>query len=77
MAEKMWEIIKVRYCEHAGEEVAMEALVVYPAEWLPTQPPRVTSHRCSRAITCNLDGRASCVWSGTNPVYDPFKESGT
>ena len=74
MAHKTWQAIKVRYCDHAGTDVALEAQVVYPAEWLPDQPPRVTAHRCSRAIACNLDERASCVWAGTNPAYDPFAE---
>jgi hypothetical protein len=75
MAYKTWETIKVRYCEHVGEQVGMEANIVYPAEWMPEQQPRVIAHRCSRAISCNLDDRATCVWAGTNPVYDPFREN--
>lgn len=75
MVEKSWQVIKVCYCHHAGEEVGMEAQVVYPAEWLPEQQPRVLAHRCSKAVTCNLDGRASCVWAGTNPAFDPFAEA--
>lgn len=75
MAHKTWETIKIRYCEHVGEDVGMEAHVVYPAEWMPEQQPRVVAHRCSRAIACNLDERASCVWAGTNPAFDPFQES--
>lgn len=74
MAYKNWQVVKVRYCEHAGTEVSMEAELVFPAEFLPDQQPRVLAHRCSRAIACNLDGRASCVWAGTNPLYDPFSE---
>lgn len=75
MAEKIWQTVKVRYCHHVGEDVEFEAQLVYPAEWLPEQMPRVVSHRCSRAIACNLDDRASCVWSGTNPTFDPFSET--
>jgi hypothetical protein len=75
MANSTWQTIKVRYCQHAGMEVGMEAQVVYPAEWLPDQGPRVFAHRCSRAIACNMDGRASCIWAGTNPMYDPFTEN--
>jgi len=74
MAQKMWQVIKVRYCDHAGEEVAMEAEVVFPADLLPDQQPRIFAHRCSRAIACNLDNRASCIWAGTNPTFDPFAE---
>lgn len=75
MAEKTWEVVKVRYCDHVKEEVGLEAQVVYPADWLPDQPPRIIGHRCSEALMCNLDGRASCVWAGTNPGVDPFKEA--
>jgi hypothetical protein len=75
MAHKTWQVIKVRYCEHAGTEVSMEAQLIFPADFLPEQAPRVVAHRCSQALTCNLDGRASCVWAGTNPNFDPFAES--
>ena len=75
MAEKTWEVVKVHYCHHVKEEVGLEAQVVYPAEWLPDQPPRVLGHRCSEALMCNQDGRPSCIWAGTNPAVDPFKES--
>lgn len=75
MAHKAWQVIKVRYCEHAGAEVSMEAQVIFPADFLPEQAPRVIAHRCSQALACNLDGRASCVWAGTNPNFDPFTES--
>ena len=74
MSVKTWEVKKVQYCHHIGQEVALESQVVHPAEWLPDQPPRILGHRCSEATACNLDGRASCVWAGTNPTYDPFSE---
>jgi hypothetical protein len=73
MAVKTWETIKVQYCHHADQQVALEAEVIYPAEWLPDQEPRIVAHRCSHGLACNLDGRASCVWAGTNPTYDPFR----
>jgi len=72
MANKSWETVKLQYCHHACEDVCLEAEVVYPAEWLPDQPPRVLARRCSHGMNCNLDGRPSCVWAGTNPAYDPF-----
>jgi hypothetical protein len=74
MAVKTWQTIKVHYCHHVKREVELEAQAVYPAEWLPDQPPRILAHRCSHAFACNLDGRPSCVWAGTNPSYDPFRE---
>jgi hypothetical protein len=74
MAEKNWEPIKISFCHHLGKEVALEAELIYPAEFLPDQNPRVTAHRCSRAVDCNLDGKPSCIWAGTNPAFDPFSE---
>lgn len=75
MSNRSWQVIRVRYCHHVGKEVGLEADVVYPAEWMPEQAPRVLGHRCSEAFNCSLDGRPSCVWAGTNPLYDPFKEA--
>ena len=74
MSTRSWEVIKTSYCHHIGREVALEAELVYPAEWLPVQSPRVLAHRCSQGLGCNLDGRSSCLWAGTNPVIDPFLE---
>jgi hypothetical protein len=74
MAVRTWQTIKVMYCHHVKQEVGLEAQVVYPADILPDQPPRVTARRCSFAFSCNLDNRPSCVWAGTNPSFDPFAE---
>lgn len=75
MAVKNWQTIRLRYCEHAKAEVGLEAEVVYPtSDILPEQAPRVLAHRCTHAFACNLDNRPSCVWAGTNPLYDPFAE---
>lgn len=76
MVIKTWDVLKVRYCPHAGCEVNLEAEVIYPAEWLPETPPRIAAHRCSHGMMCNLDHRASCIWSGTNPAVDPFLDKG-
>ncbi len=73
MTFKNWEVIKVSYCEHAGEEVALEAEIVYPASYLPEQAPRIIAHRCSRGLACNSFRHPSCCWAGTNPGFDPFK----
>lgn len=74
MAEKMWITEKIRFCEHAGCEVALEAETIFPAEHLPDQAPRVTVHRCSKALDCMTDEKTACVWNGTNPLFDPFEE---
>ncbi len=74
MAERTWQPIKISYCHHVGHRVALQAELIYPAEWMPEQLPRVLAHRCSDAVGCNMDGRPSCIWAGTNPVFDPFKE---
>jgi hypothetical protein len=71
MAEKTWQVQKIKYCEHVGHEVALENEVVYPAEQLPEQPPRILAHRCSNAIECNLTDKTACVLCGTNPDLDP------
>jgi hypothetical protein len=74
MSVPNWQTIKVRYCERVGQEVNLEARLVYPAEFLPDQPPQVIAHRCSHAFACNLEARPSCIWAGTNPAFDPFME---
>jgi hypothetical protein len=74
MVEKNWEVLKVCYCQHVNKDVALEAEMVYPAEILPDQPARILAHRCSEGLACNCDGRAACLWAGTNPNFDPFLE---
>jgi hypothetical protein len=72
MAERIWETSKVCYCEHVMRKVALEAEVIFPVDYLP-DPPRVRSHRCSMGMECNQSAKASCIWAGTNPGYDPFR----
>jgi len=74
MTEKTWETLKVQYCQHVDQKVGLQAQLVYPPEHLPDQPGRILAHRCSHGSACNLDGRPSCIWAGTNPAFDPFKE---
>lgn len=74
MAQKEWQVEKIRYCDHAHQEVGLEAEVVYPAEHLGEQAPRVLAHRCSHGMICNAFNEGSCTWAGTNPAYDPFAE---
>jgi hypothetical protein len=74
MVEKVWQTVKVQYCHHVNQEVELEAEMIFPPEVLPDGPPRITAHRCSHGLACNLDGRPSCIWAGTNPSFDPFTE---
>ena len=72
MAVVTWKTIKNTGCERVGEIVSLEARVVYPAEWLPDQPPRILAHRCSKGMECNQMNTPTCMWAGTLPGYDPF-----
>ncbi len=71
MAEKIWQVERVKFCEHVGEEVLLENQVVLPAEFLPDQPPRVVAHRCSHGIECNMKEQPACALCGTNPDLNP------
>jgi hypothetical protein len=71
MAQKKWQVEKVHYCEHVGQEVELEAEVVYPAEHLPDQPPHVVAHRCSKALECNKLEKQVCAYCFTNPDVKP------
>jgi hypothetical protein len=71
MAFRTWQVEKIQYCERVGHEIALENEVVYPAEFLPEQPPRILAHRCSNAVDCNLMDKAACSWCATNPGHDP------
>jgi hypothetical protein len=72
MAFRTWQVDKIKYCELVGQEVALEMDVVYPAEHLPDQPPRVNAHRCSNAMICNQLEKPTCIWCGTNPDRKPL-----
>lgn len=72
MAVKQWEVLQTSFCERANLDVALEVEVVYPAEFLPEQAPRVQAHRCSNGMECGLFSRPTCTWAGTLPSYDPF-----
>jgi len=72
MAEVCWQRVKTMVCEKIGEEVHLDALLVYPIDLLPDQAARVIRRRCSAALTCNLRDQPTCSWSGTLPGYDPL-----
>jgi len=68
----MWEPVREQYCDRVGKQVALEAELIFPAEFMPDQPPRVTAHRCSLGMVCNQFDKPTCCWAGTNPGYDPL-----
>lgn len=74
MAKVTWETLKTRYCIHVKDDVDLEAEMVFPADQMPDQAPRILAHRCSRGLECNMDEKGTCVWAGSNPAYDPFEE---
>jgi hypothetical protein len=41
MAEKIWQVEKIKYCEHVGHEVRIENEVVYPAKICLTSRPEL------------------------------------
>jgi hypothetical protein len=70
MAEKVWEVTKIRYCDHVAHVVTIETQLIYPADILPDEP-RIAARRCSNAKECNLYDKPSCIWCGTNPNFEP------
>jgi len=71
MAQKVWQVSMVRYCEHVGREISLETQVVFPPEHLPDQPPRILAHRCSSGIECNAIEKMACAYCGTHPNHKP------
>lgn len=71
VTEVVWKTVKSLRCDRIGVEVALEARVVYPPEFLPDQP-RILAHRCSMGIDCNAYDRPGCCWSGGWPASDPL-----
>lgn len=71
MAWATWRHLRSQVCERVEKTATLEAEVVYPADIMPDQPPRIIGHRCSEAVACNMIDKPSCVWAGTSS-YDPF-----
>lgn len=72
MDRVVWKPIKEMHCEKMRQDVVLEAQVVFPANFMPMQSPRVISHRCSMGMQCNSIDKPSCKWAGTLPDFDPF-----
>ena len=74
MSTKSWEVLKTCYCHHVNQLVSLEAEIIHPADFIPDGLDRILAHRCSYGLNCNLDGRPSCQWAGSNPTIDPFSD---
>lgn len=74
MTDRYWEICQMIYCKHIDSQVALEIELIYTAEHLPEQRPRLLVHRCSHGTQCSLSEISACVWAEPNPNFDPFKE---
>jgi hypothetical protein len=75
MSKQNWQTIKIKRCERVHQDVGLEANMVFAEGILEDQPARISAHRCSYGIDCNLEEKAGCTWAGTNPAYDPFLET--
>jgi hypothetical protein len=73
MARNEWRVLKTQHCERIDDVAALEVHLVFPADILPDQAPRVVAHRCSHALRCNQMHAPTCQWAGTLPGYDPFR----
>jgi hypothetical protein len=61
------EIVSHRYCTHANAEVTITTDLVYPAEMMPLQAPRLRARRCSHFFDCNLQDKTACTFSVDKP----------
>lgn len=71
MAEKLWQVTRIHYCDHVGHEVAYETELIYPVDLIPDYP-RIHARRCSNAEECNMNDKPACFWSASNPNYEPI-----
>jgi hypothetical protein len=72
VAKRTWVRQKMVKCARVDALVALEAELVFPAEVMPDQPPRVLAHRCSHGMECNSFDRPVCQWAGSLPGFDPL-----
>lgn len=71
-AKMTWVTVKKQYCAILEGEAELLEQRVYPADVIPDMENyRVTGHKCSAAVACNLKG-CQCKWSYTGPTVDRF-----
>jgi hypothetical protein len=57
------EKVSRRFCAHAKTEVTLKSKLIFPADIMPDQPPRITSRQCSHYFDCNLLDKDACSYA--------------
>lgn len=57
------EKVSHRYCAHAKSEITLKTKIIFPADIMPDQPPRITSRQCSHYFDCNLLDKEACTYA--------------
>ncbi len=57
------ENVSHRYCAHAKSEVTLSTKIIFPADIMPEQPPRISSRDCSHYFNCNLLDKKACTYA--------------
>lgn len=68
MAWETWRTIQQTRCIFLQGKVCLEARVLYPADIMPDQPPRVLAFRCSSVQDCDRFNQADCPWGILTPT---------
>ena len=61
--KRMVEQVITCNCVHAGTDVEVSTVVVYPADVLPDQPARIIDRNCSHITECNLLDKCACPFA--------------
>ncbi len=61
--KRMVEEVVTCNCVHAGADVEVTTVVVYPSDVLPDQPPRIVDRDCSHLTECNLQDKCACPFA--------------
>ena len=61
--KRMVEEVVTCNCVHAGADVEVTTVVVYPSDVLPDQPPRIVNRDCSHLTECNLQDKCACPFA--------------
>jgi hypothetical protein len=69
MAWETWRTVKETRCKFLQDQVRLEARLLYAADILPDQPPRVLAYRCSDGQDCDRFNQADCPWGILTPTH--------
>jgi hypothetical protein len=62
MAWETWQTVKQERCSIIKKNAALESRLVFAADRMPDQPPRVVSYRCSYGESCTQSNKTMCPW---------------